>query len=419
MTILAGILLIVIASFVLAYFAARTWHWAYVLVVVGIVISSAGFFILSAEVLRINGALRSEYNKAQAELNRRNARIVALKRGTTDSQMINELRGLDLKVPEDAPSILSVNDMDHLIRMQTQVRGPMWKNVTPTGYDPQTGAVRIGIDAPTPPGIVANTVVYVFEAGQPALPDPRSGKQYIGEFRVVEASGQTAVLLPALEMSEYQQQRLANSGAPWVMYETMPPDRHEVFAGMNEEQLRQRIPQGSVEEYIRHGQPTVPDDDVFRQTGVDETGKRLGPDDLDRATQKVYQRRLRDYAQEFRKLAQRRAVLLTDKMGLEVDNTRLAEALASAQRLSAFRQDEIGKLNTDLAGLAKDRQALARFTERVGQQLDTLRTMLDQTLQQNNQLLQELAARQAAVANTINQAASAESPNPLTVGRAE
>jgi hypothetical protein len=399
--ILAGILLIVIASFVLAYFASRYWHWAYVLVVVGLVLASAGFFILSAEVLRVNAVLRRTYNQTQKQLDDTTARVVALKRGTSDSKMVSELRGLELKMPEDATSIVSINDMDHLIRMHTQVRGPTWKNVAPTGYDRQTGAVRISVEAPTPPGIVANSVVYVFEAGEPALPDPRTGRQYLGEFRVAEATGQTAVLLPALELSEYQQQRLATSSGPWVMYETMPPDRHEIFAGMSEEQLRQKIPEGSVEEYLRHGKPTMADDDVYRQTGVDEAGKRVGINDLDQVPNKVYQRRLRDYAQEFRKLAQRRAVLLTDKQGLELDNTRLAEALASAQRLTTYRQDEIGKLNTDLAGLAKDRQALNTLTGLVEQQVNSLRTMLDQMLQRNSQLAGELAARQAAVTNTI------------------
>jgi hypothetical protein len=323
--------------------------------------------------------LRKAYNQTESRLNNVNSQIADLQKGTSDSPSIGEL--------------------EHQIRLLTQARGPMWQKVMPAGVDQRTGGVRINVEPGAP---ALNSVVYVFEAGEPALPDPRAGKQYLGEFRVTEATGQTALLLPALEMNEYQLQRLAASHGPWVMYETMPPDRHEIFADKSEEKLRQMIPEGSVEEYLRHGKPAVPDDDPFRVAGYDADGKRLAPNDMDRAAQKVYERRLRDYPEEFRKLSARRVAMLTDREGLMLDNQRLTDSLASAQRLSAFRQDEIDKLNKDLAGLAKDRQALAVLGGQVQQQLDTVRTMLIQLIQENSQLARELAARQAAPTSSLN-----------------
>ena len=44
---------VVLVTIVVAFFAARTWHWGQVLVVLGIVLSTVGFFLLAAETLRM------------------------------------------------------------------------------------------------------------------------------------------------------------------------------------------------------------------------------------------------------------------------------------------------------------------------------------------------------------------------------
>ncbi len=422
--ILIALLVVILATFVLAYFAARTWHWAYVLVVVGLVLSSAGFFILSLETLRINSVLGKYYNETEKKLNDANAQLAALQKGTSDATVIGKLRGRELKAPDDATSIPSIGELDHEIRLEAQARGPVWRNVTKVGVDQQSLAARVTIEKPTPAGIVPNTVVYMFEEGEPALPDATRGAQYLGEFRVTEAAGQTATLSPAMEMNETQQKRLLNSRGPWVIYQIMPPDRYEVFAGLTEEQLKQKLPETSVQEYIHHGQVSVSDDDPLRKVDVDDEGKRLVPDadgKLPAAAKTIYTRRLRDYALEFRKLAEQRAAMLTDKAGLELDNQRLAEAQDSAERLTTARQTEIAKLKNDLGGIAKDRQAIDKLLTMVQQQVDKIRTLLDQTLRENSQLVRKLAAGQAAMTKSIDKATSAPdgATTPLALGRTE
>lgn len=407
MSILIGLSFLVLATFVIAYFAARTWHWAYVLVVVGIVLSTAGFFILAAETLRINSVLRTNYNRVEQQLAQENARIKALVRGTDSSP--------------------SISDLEHEVRVQTQGRGPVWRNVTKTGVDRQTGGVNVSVESPVPAGFAVNTIVYLFEAGLPAQPDPNAGKQYLGEFRVTQAAGQEANLLPALEMSDLQRQRLANSQGQWVVYEKMPADRYAIFAGMSEDELRERLPAASVEEYLRHGQPAGPDDDEYHRAYYDDTGKRLTPDEAaqglatEQPIQTLHHRWLHDYALEFRTLAERRAVVSTDLAGTELDNQRLAEAEASATRLTAFRQEQLRKLHHDLDGINdKERPTLDRLAGLVQQQVDTLRTMLDETLTDNGRLARELAAQQAAWTEAINQATSeAGAAGPLTSGGGE
>jgi hypothetical protein len=406
LAILIGLALLVVATIVIAFYASRVWHWSHVLVVVGLVISTAGFFVLSAEVLRINAVLRNQYNQTQARLDDVNAQITALRKGTDDGQMIGRLRGAEVSIPDDATSVPSLADLEHELRLQAQFRGPVWRNVTPTQVDPETGGVRVTVQPPAAAGLVAEAVVYVFEEGEPSPSNPSQGAQYLGEFRVDEMTGQEAVLLPAIELSEPQRQRLASSRGPWVIYEVMPRDRHGLFAGLSEEELRQKLPAESVEEYLRHGKPANPGDDEYRKAAYDEAGNRIPPEQMADAAEANYSRRLREYALELRELTERRALFEAELAGVMIDNARLTEALASAQRMSEFRQDEIVKLNHDLAGLAKERQALEQLLTMIQRQVAAISQMLERTQSENIRLAQELAARQAAALEASRQAAA-------------
>jgi hypothetical protein len=413
-----GLLILILAAFVIAYFSARTWHWGYVVVVLGIFLSTLGFFVLSAEVLRINAVLRKEVNRLEDELVRVEAQNVVLVKGTSDTGIINELRNAEVRIPnEDAESIPSLAHLEHELLLATRNRGRVWWNVMPTGID-QSGAIQIGVERPVPAGINADSVVVLFEAGEPQLPDADgrpSGPQYLGQFRVTQASGQTATLQPTLPMDEYERRRLAESRGPWIMYDTMPADRHDVFAGMSDQQLREKLPPGSVEEYIRHGKEPGPDDDEFRQAGFDEAGKRLPPDQLAQAAKKQYQRRLRDYALEFDELSRRRVGLMVSIEAGQKDLERLQTALAAANELKAFREDEIGKLNTDLAGVTKEREAIERHLAQVKQQLARGQKLLAEALQRNSELENQLAARhRAATSSTLP--ATAVPAGPLALG---
>ena len=63
-----ALLVVVLASFVIAFLGAKTWHWGYVLLVEAILLATFGFFILAAETLRINGVLRSQAKALEKQL---------------------------------------------------------------------------------------------------------------------------------------------------------------------------------------------------------------------------------------------------------------------------------------------------------------------------------------------------------------
>jgi hypothetical protein len=390
------LLILLLATIVFAYFSARTWHWGHVLVVVGIFLSTLGFFVLAAETLRINAVLRKQVNDLNRQLADVEARNDALENGTEDASLVNQLRNEEIRMlEEEAESIPSMGELEHRLLLETRRRGRVWWNVTPAGLNAQNDTVAINVARPVPAGVQPQSVVVVFEEGQPQSPAPGAprGAQYLGQFRVIQAEGQSATLEPILPLDNFERQRIASSRGPWIMYDTMPIDRHAIFADMSEEELRQKLPPQSVDEYLRHGKEAGPDDDPARVAGFDQDGKRLPPEQVGQAARKVYQRRQRDYAVEFDELSRRRLELQVDIDSAKQDLERLTAANENAKKLQAFREDEIQKLNTDLAGIQKERQAIEHHLAQLQRQLATGRQRLAATLRRNSEMARQLAAR--------------------------
>ncbi len=397
------------------------------LVVEAIFLATLGFFLLAAETVRINAVLRTQVNKTQEQLDTVAAQNDALKNGTSAATLVGQLSNQEppVKTSKDEQGndvIRSLADLDSKLLIATRRRGRVWKNVTPAApINAQTGAVTIAIPAPVPAGMTAQTVVYLFEDGPPQPPAaggaPR-GPQYLGQFIVAQVGPQQAMLQPVLPLDEFERRRLASSRGPWIVYETMPMDRHEIFAGMSDKELKQKLPAQSVNEYLRDDKPATADDDPARVIGYDENGKRLPPGDLAKATKKVYQRRLRDYASEFDELARRRIIMLAQIDAVKKDIDRLTAAQDVAKKLQAFREDERQKLNGDLAGVTKEKEAIERHLAQIKQQLARARELTEQLLRKNSQMAAELAARQLRPHPPGGGAATPARPaGPLALGR--
>jgi len=409
------LLILVLASFVFTFLGARTWHWGQVLIVEGIFLATLGFFVLTAEVIRINKVLQTEHQRVEKELTDMKARNVALEKGSKDTNVINQMRNEDppLKVAEEAESIPSLTDLEHRRLLMTRLRGRVWRNGKRTGdINPQSGEMTLSVDAPFPAGL-KDTVVYVFEDGAPQLPGPDGtprGPQYIGEFRVTKTAGQQATVVPARPMDNFEKQRLAASKLSWSIYETMPVDRHDVFSGVKEADLKKRLPPDSVGEYIRDGKDATKDDPADRQVGYDAEDKRLPPDKLSEAVKKKYSRRLRDYAVEFDMLSAQRIRLEADLAAVTSDIKRLVNAQASALKLQEFRKDEVAKLKTELAGVTKERLAIQKHLAQVEAQLARANQLLAEVLRRNSQIVRELSGRQAEPARPAGGAAKPSAP---------
>lgn len=411
-----------LASFVIAFFSAKTWHWGYVLVVEALFLATLGFFILAAETVRINAVLRGQVNRTQKDLDTFTTQNDALENGTSDSKIINQLSNLDpaVKMPADAETVPSIEQLDHELLIATRLRGRVWRNVKPSQPNAQTGVVNVSAT----PGIKPQTVVYVFEEGPaqpPAANGARRGPQYIGQFNVTQVGAQGATLQPSLLLDAYERKRLAASRGPWAIYETMPLDRHEIFAGMTEKELQQLLPKQSLKEYLRDGKPATSDDDPLRVVGVDENGNRLPPGDLAKAVKKLYFRRLHDYAAEFSELIRRRVVMLTDEDAVKKDIARLESAQQVADQLKTARQDEARKLKSDLAGVTKERDAIEQHLAGVKKLLARALELTADLQKKNDQLANELTVRQLGQKPAKPQGGGSETPEnvvaPLALGK--
>jgi hypothetical protein len=422
--ILYVVILLVLASFVFTFLSAKTWHWGYVLLVEGNFLATLLFMFLAAETLRINAIMRTQNNNLNKQLTETKADNEALQLGTANTTVLNRLRNAapPTVMAEDAESIPSLENLDHELLLATRARGRVWRNVAPAGQinpasgefvvnflpPPRPAAPPADADAatpaqpatpPAPPvGIKADTVVYLFDDPPPAAAQApqRAAPQYLGEFNVVKSAGTQATLRPAqpLDPQDFELRRLAASRGPWIMYETMPADRHELYTSLKEEQLKQILPKRSADEFLRHNKEATNDDDPFRKLGLDADGKPLPPDEIGKATKVLYQRRLRDYAAEFDELDRRRIALKTEKEAVEKDIAQLLAAKDVADKLQIFRTDEKKKLTSDLAGITKEREAIEKHLAQVEQLLAKARQLTAETMAQNRKLVAELAGRQ-------------------------
>jgi hypothetical protein len=409
-----------LASFVIAFFSARTWHWGYVIVVELIFLATMGFFLLASETVRINAIYRTKINSDQKLLDKVDAQNDALQNGSNNSSIIGELSGMEVPVKtakdkDGNEKIDSIADLDHELLIATRLRGRIWTIAKPGRPNAQTGVVTV----PTPPGIKPQTVVFLFDSGPsqpPAANGAPRGPQYLGEFTVTQVAAQQTTLQPVLQMDDFERRRLAASPGPWIIYETMPLDRHEIFAGKTDQQLQQLLPKKSANEYIRDGKPATADDDPIRVVGFDENGKALPAGDS-KIVKKLYERRLRDYAAEFDDLARRRIAMMTEADAIKKDIVRLTEAEEAAKKIQAFRENERTKLTSDLAGIMKERTAIEKHLADVNKLLARARQLTDDLIVRNERLAAELAARHSQVPKPAGGGATpAKSAAPLALG---
>ena len=216
---LAILLLAGLVTFGLAF---KRWHWSLVLLVGGIMLFAAVYLILAAETIRINRNLRANLARLEQDIERLDKQNYEFKHGAGDT-----------------PGIVHLT---HRLQMLTRDRGRVWRQVAPAGPLDDQGRRAVAIPSPAPHGLEPNTVVYAFEAGNSNPASPESGRQYLGEFRVVEAN-ETGVLLESVNILDQRTgERLASSQGPWNLYESMPADRYSTFAELDEAELRERLP---------------------------------------------------------------------------------------------------------------------------------------------------------------------------------
>ncbi len=386
--------LLVLVGLATIIMSSKNWHWTQLVLVLSIFFAAIGVLFLGADTLRIHKNLRTNIPRLEKQLTSYQKQNKDLLNGTGDQ--------------------LGILELDHRLQIVARERGRVWRGVVFSGQvDPQ-GRVTIEINKPSPHGLEQDAILYAFEAGNPNMADPASGAQYLGEFRVAEVQAGGAMLDPILLIDKRAGQRLAASERPWSLYETMPIDRHRLFAGRPEAELRAMLPAESAEEYLRHGTKATDDDDQWHVTGLDEDGQRVGPDNIDSAVKRLYDRSLRDYAFIFNQLASEKVVALAKQRAVTEDNTKLDKALAGAKKTGLFRQRQLDSFSNDLAGMKQDRTAIESLSAEVRGLLQNFQQRIEIMRQTNSDLARQFTEQQLGMVMHINQVAPAPATFPAT-----
>ncbi len=388
--------LALLMGLVTLFLSSKNWHWTQILLVTCILFAATGVLYMATETASIHQELRSGIPRLEKQLATLEQQNELLLKGSDDQKGIREL--------------------DHRLQIVFRERGRVWRQVQPTGQIDNQGRIQVEILNPQPHGLDQDAIVFAFETGPPNNDSPANGPQYLDEFRVVsvEANGVTLESVHLL-LDPRKRELLARSKGPWSLYETMPADRHKLFANYTDEELQQMLPAATVEEYIRHGKPANDDDDQWHVIGLDENDQRVA-ENIDQAVKKLYDRTLRDYAYLFSDLARQHVVMLAEIRSVSEDNKRIETALKSAEELSAFRTEESENLAQDLNGMQQDRAAIEKHRDQLTQVLAHAKSRIDDLLTKNIEMANQYTEIQLSQMKTIN-ALAPKPAGPVLTGR--
>jgi hypothetical protein len=324
-------------------------------VLVGVILAmTLPFFYLSLRLLKTNQAWRSEVNKYE--------------RAVWDTV-------------HGRPGQLALDDLERS-RNEASVklhgivfdRGRVWRNANPEkAFNASTGQGTVAVETPVPHRITPKMLLFVF-----------APEGYLGEFQVTDAGEKSIGLMPNMQMSERQLKRVSSSPGNWTLYEVMPVDRHDVFAGLDKVALEKMLPGDKVDEYLKDGQPA--------QAG----------DPADRVVDGKYVRPLTDYGYLFHELDREISVATDLRNAAAKDAKSLEAALADAKRQVEYRQKEMADLKQELARSQAERDLMSAQCEALASQLGKVRGEMKATYQQNKQLAKDWARIQATAAAAAN-----------------
>jgi hypothetical protein len=321
----------------------------------------------------------------------------ALLRNSTDANAKTELELLNLPTEDPMPPGRKQLRFD-LANLMAD-RGRMWRgNVTTvpnTPGAPLTFKVQPNTEPPTPLTLTPKTSLYVFEY-PPVIGDPQFNAppgQYLGEFVVLEnppvdAAGGTFAMAPAKSMSPREQQRLTaaiasavGNNIPWVAYETLPQDRHNVFAGLTAEDIETNFPgiftAEQKNEFLKNGQAWTEDDPADRK---DSLGK--------------YRRPLVDFGQMMQTLYRWRSELNAKIATLQKDLSLMTAANEDVQKQIVHRKDEIVTLQEELAKMEAETKLVQDHLATIEAKLASVRAASTRLQSDNRKLVAQLASLQ-------------------------
>lgn len=258
-------------------------------------------------------------------------------------------------------------------------RGRVWRNVA--AKVGANGQVTVELDQGLPHGISDKAVLFAFDAA-----DVDKGGAYLGEFKVVAVAEKQLGLQTVRTLGDRESKRLAAArDKKWNLYEVLPSDGHEVFAGLKDDQIRTMVPEAVLTEYVRDGKKADPSDPDARK---DKSGN--------------YSRMLRDYgvllADYHRQLDETAGQIQVSQEHLQT----LAQAQDGLTKQIEFTNQSIEALKKDLASANYQRDAAIAHVKTIEQSLTDLKAAVNKMLVDNLAMARQISDLQHKASRKID-----------------
>ncbi|HOM17989.1 MAG TPA: hypothetical protein PLQ00_11715 [Thermoguttaceae bacterium] len=355
---------------------------------------SLGFFYMAARTLKTHQVWRESAQKYEQAIRQ------TLKGPLSSEEISGEMLGLVAKgtlspYNETIQEILqeteavregeqkSLRSLRAALDRELFMRGRVWRDVRPAKRPTEPnekGEFELMVDmASEQHQLTDKMVLYLFEEKL-----AQDGGRYLGEFRVSGVGGKQVTLNPAKKMDQEEYNRLVKSSGPWVIYERLPMDRHDLFEGLSEQDLKAMMP-SAYQEILRHGQPAKADDPP--ECVVD--GK--------------YQRPLIDFALALNHAHIRRSQLIDLKKAAERDKEMIDKALAVAQAQQKVYEQQKEEAEKALKQMESERNAAAAHLKEVEERLAANQAEIQKTIDQIQNLTRQIARIQLEVSRKIEE----------------
>ncbi len=274
-------------------------------------------------------------------------------------------------------------------------RRRVWPGCDPTsrkrGEDTAEITVTINqTDAKGQPnhGIANGTVLYAFEElnvknkGE-ILGDFDVG-QYLGEFAVTNTNGKLVHLVPTCKLNTREVDRLVKAKRPWVLYELLPRDSHEIFASLSDEQKKALLPVESLKDYLKDGKPAERDDP--KECVVN--GKYVRP--------------LFDYGIMFNDEYEKRMLLADTIVALQQDKQLVMDALDEARTQADLCAKDIAATKKEREKAERDRDVVAAHLKNLEKNLGDMEAWIARLTELNQAMAGRIAKLQLEAAQRID-----------------
>jgi hypothetical protein len=259
-------------------------------------------------------------------------------------------------------------------------RGRIWANCSKKNVQfDKDGRLEVTLGSDEG-GFSNKGLLYLFEEG-----DDQSPGKYLGEYTVgANGKNNDVILLGTAQPTPSEANNLRNSRMPWVAYEMMPADQHELFASLGEDLRKKFFPEPEPGKAKKWWLP-----DEFLMDGQVVNGK-------------PFERQLRDYLTIIRACEMDRTLYDSRLHSLERDQEYLSVAAADSEKQQAFATKSRAQALQERDWQLKQQKATAAHYSMLQTLLGNNKTAVQDAISKNAETARQIAQSQKDAVEQID-----------------